>query len=156
MIDLTDIKRATWEQVKTKLPDILAAYGEDINEAEGRLKIRGKTGAEALKEQTAWPAYYGMRKAEINKLLKYLNMQVEACRSRMHRKYENYSRALADRTVEKYIDNEEEYLGYMELYLEVEEMRDKIVAVCEAFTGRGFSLRDLTALKIAQLQDDLT
>jgi hypothetical protein len=154
MIDLNSFK-GQWDKVKQSLPEVLASYEEDIDEAESRLSIKGKTGAQALKEQTAWPAYYGMRKAETNKLLKYMNAQVEASRSRLFRRYEQYSKQLSDRTTDKYIDNEPEYLSYLEVYLEVEEVRDKLAAICDAFTSRGFALKEWTSLKIAQLQEDL-
>jgi hypothetical protein len=153
MMDLTRAK-GTWEQLKVKLPDILSTYQADVDVAESRLALRGKTGAEALKEQTGYSAYYGMRKAEINKLLKYLDGQVSACRSRLYVGYNKSDRALGDREREKYINNEPEYLSYHELYLEVEELRDKFSAICDAWTARGFSIRDWTQLKIASQHDD--
>jgi hypothetical protein len=154
-MELSRVK-GTWDQVKIALPDVLNTYEVDIEKAEGYLTFKGKTGAQALKEQTAWQAYYLMRRTEVSKLLKYMDSQVESCRGRLHKKYaENYSRALGERVTDKYINNEPEYLSYLELYLEVEEIRDKLSAICDAFTSRGFSLRDWTVLKVAQLQDDL-
>ena len=118
MMDLTKTK-GTWEQLKAKLPDILNEYQKDIDIAESRLMLRGKTAGEAIKEQTGFPAYYGMRKAEVNKLLKYLDSQVSACRSRLYVGYNKSDRALGDREREKYINNEPEYLSYLELYLKL-------------------------------------
>ena len=156
VIDLSRLKNVPWSEVRLVLPDILVVYEAAIDQAEKHLSIRGKTGAEALKEQTAYPAYYGQMKAEINKLLKYIDAQTQACRGRLHKQYaENYSRALSERAADKYIDNEAEYLGFHEVYLEVEEIRDKLVAICDAFSLRGFTLRDWTQLKIAQMQDDV-
>lgn len=145
-----------WEQVKAALPDVLAAFQVDITEAEARLSMKGKSGTEAIQEQPGWVAYYGMRKAELSKVLKYIDSQVEACRSRLFKKYlENYSRALSERAIHTYVDSEAEYLGYLEVYLEVEEIRDSISEIHSAFVSRGFSLRDWTALKVVSMQNDV-
>jgi hypothetical protein len=132
-------------------------YEEDIKLAGERLSMRGKSGAETQKEQCAWPAYYGMKKAEINKLLSYIEMRVEAVRSDLYKTYNSVqaARVLPDRTIEKYIDGENAYLSIREMYLEVQELKDKMSAICDAFDRRGFALRDWTTLKVNQLQDDL-
>ena len=147
--------KGNWQQVKAALPAELSAYQQDITEAERRLTMKGKTGTEAIQEQPGWLAYYGTRKAEAGKLLKYLDARVEGCRSTLIRNYENYSRALSDRMVDKYVDNEPEYLSYLELYLEVKEIHESLDAIHNAFIARGFSLRDWTALKVVQMQNDV-
>jgi hypothetical protein len=154
MIDLSQFK-GNWQQVKTLLPTELARYQEDIAAAEERLTMKGKTGTEAIQEQPGWLAYYGTRKAEAGKLLKYLDARVMSCRSTLIRNYENYSRALSDNMVNKYIDNEPEYLSYLELYLEVKELHESLGEIHAAFVQRGFSLRDWTQLKIVQMQNDV-
>ena len=40
-----------------------------------------------------------------------------------------------------------------ELYIEVEEIKDKLSVICDAWDRRGFSLRDWTALKVAEMTD---
>ena len=154
MMDLSQFK-GNWQQVKEALPAELAVYEKDIGEAEARLTMKGKTGTEAIQEQPGWLAYYGTRKAEAGKLLKYLDARVMSCRSALYRNYENYSRALSDRMVDKYIDNDPEYLNYLELYLEVKEIHESLDAIHNAFVARGFSLRDWTALKVVQMQNDV-
>jgi hypothetical protein len=152
---LDRLRGVPFDQVKGALPDLLSTYDLDISNAEKYLLIRGKTGAQVLKEQTAWSAYYGMRKAEVSKLCKYMEAQVEACRGRLFKKYvENYSRTLSERTIDKYINNEAEYLSFYEALIEIEEIKDKMTAICDGFTSRGFSIRDWTQLKIVQSQDD--
>lgn len=65
------------------------------------------------------------------------------------------ARVLPDRTIEKYIDGEAAYLSIREVYLEVQELKDKYTAICDSFNQRGFALRDWTTLKVNQLHDDL-
>jgi hypothetical protein len=149
-----NVVKGKWEDIRNKLPDIILYYEADLAMAITRISVKGKTGAEAVKDQTAWPVQYGMKKAEIEKLLKYMWAQVEACRGRLYRKYnENYSKVLGERTIEKYIDNEDEYLQYYQIYLEIEELLKKYTAVCDAWDKRGFALRDWTQLKVVEMQE---
>jgi len=135
-----------------KLPDILAEYDEHLVNAQERLSIKGKMIEEALKEQAAWPIFYDEKRRELNTLVKYLDSKVNAVRGRLTRAYtENYSRELSDRLKDKYIDNEDEYLSMNEIYLEIYEIAEKYEAVVEAFKVRGFALRDITQLRIAQM-----
>lgn len=151
--DLT-LFRGGWSEMKARLPDIVLHYDTEAALAIDRLKIKGKTGAEALKDQTAWPIQYGVRKAELDKLVKFVELQIDSCRGRHYKKYtENYSRVLGDRAIEKYIDHEDEYIKLYEIYLELQELREKYIAICDAWDKRGFALRDWTQLRIAELQE---
>lgn len=144
--------RGGWEALKGNLPDILAGYEEDLTLAESRLAMKGKTLEACLKDQAAWPIVYSTMKAELDTISKYINVRVEYQRGMLYRQLtENHSRELSDRAKDKYIDNEDDYVKYQELYLEVKEMADKASAVVDAFTTRGFALRDITQLRINQL-----
>lgn len=155
-MDLSKIK-GDWEAAKKIIPILIAGYEDDIAAAEQRLSMRGKSGADTQKEQCAWPVYYGMKKAEINKLLSYIELRVEKVRSDLYKTYNSVqaARVLPDRTIEKYIDGEAAYLSIREVYLEVQELKDKYTAICDSFNQRGFALRDWTTLKVNQLHDDL-
>lgn len=153
MIYLTDF-RGDWSAIKAALPDLLLKYETELAAAPERLSMSGKTGPQALKEQCSWPVHYGMLKAEVSKLHKYLLARTDAVRGELTRRYvETYSRDIGERVRDKYIDNEESYLRMYELYLEVDEIKDKLSAVCDAFDRRGFALRDWTALKVSELTD---
>ena len=133
---------------------IFMRYEDEIDKVSERLSISGKSGAEAQKEQTAWPIYYGVRKAELGKLLKYMDARQEDIRSQLYRRLnEKHSRSLGERQIDKYINSEVEYLRFHELYLEVQELYDKYAAIMDAFDRRGFALRDWTALTVEKLQD---
>ena len=154
-MDLSKV-RGKWEDVRKALPTIFDSYEDELEQAPSRLSIAGKTGPEAQKEQCAWPAFYGMKKAEVSKLSKYLDARVHAVRGGLWKSYTmNNARALGERVVDKYINHEEDYLRIYELFLEVEELKEKFTAICDAFDRRGFALRDWTAIKIAQLEDEL-
>lgn len=138
------------------LPVLIAEYEDAFKEIEQNLTIKGKTLEAALKEQSTWPIYYDARRAELKTLLKYLDGQVSRVRGQLTKRYkENYSRDLGERQLNSYIDQEEEYLRIYELYLECEELYEKYAAAVEAFSKRGFALRDLTLARVNQIQDAL-
>ncbi len=153
MINLADF-RGDWESIRKILPALIAKYEDEIKEAPNRLSIRGKTGPEAQKEQCSWPIHYGLLKAEVNKLLRYLEARETQVRGERTKWYiESYPREHSERARDKLIDHEPVYVQMRELYLEVEELKEKLSAVCDAFDRRGFALRDWTALKVHEITD---
>lgn len=143
--------RGGFKQLSANLPGILAKHMDEIDLAPQRLSLKGKLLEEALKDQGAWPIHYAYQKSELDSLVKYIGMEVDRVRSEAFRRYESYSRQLSDRTTDKYIDSDPEFLQYQELYLEVKELYEKVSAVVDAFTTRGFALRDITAIRVNQL-----
>lgn len=136
-----------------KLPGLLVEYDEHLAAAQERLAVKGKIVEEALKEQAAWPVFYDEKRRELNTLVKYLDMRVNAVRGGLMRAYtENYSRELSDRMKDKYIDNEAEYQTVYQVYLEVHELAEKYEAVVDAFKTRSFALRDIVLLRVNQMQ----
>ncbi len=136
-----------------KLPALLIEYDEHLAAAPERLAVKGKIIEEALKEQAAWPAFYDEKRRELNTLVKYLDMRVNATRGGLMRAYtENYSRELSDRMKDKYIDNEADYQTVYQVYLEVYELAEKYEAVVDAFKTRSFALRDIVLLRVNQMQ----
>lgn len=136
------------------IPQLLDEYETAFDSIEANLTLKGKTLDHALKEQSTWPIYYEMRKSELRTIVKYMDDQVNKVRGQLTRKLvENYSRQLGERLLGTYVDAEPEYVKMRELYLEVEELYDKYSAAAEAFTKRGFALRDLTTARVHQIQD---
>lgn len=138
-----------------KLPAVLESYEDDLEKSRGIMAIEGKTFDQAYKEQCAWPIYYGRRRQEVKTLVKYMESQVAKTRGGLYRKFvENHNRDLGERTIEKYINNEQEYLRMNELLLEVEELYEVFGAIMDAFDKRGFALRDATTARAAEFYRD--
>lgn len=135
------------------LPNLVVQYEADLEQAAANLKISGKTLDIALREQGTWPGYYSQRRAELKAVMKHLDARVNAMRGTVARKYENYSIKLGERLLNTYIDSDPEFLRAHDLYLEIAELYDKYDAVCEAFTVRGYALRDLTTARSNSIQD---
>lgn len=136
------------------LPAILAVYNEDIDQAKARLELKGKTLGFANKEQIAWLVHYDQQRAEAKILVKHLQSQVDRVRGQCTVKYvENYSRELSERTRDKYIDKDDEFLTINELLLETEEVYEKLNSIVEAFKARGYALRNLVEVNVHQITD---
>jgi hypothetical protein len=138
----------------SNLPTLIVEFEEAFEGIEENLRLSGKALDKALNEQSTWPIFYAQRRAELKTIMKYLDAQVSAARGRLARRYvENYSRTLGERVMNSFIDSEDEYLKINELYLEIAELHDKFDDAVSAFDKRGFALRDLTAARIATIQN---
>lgn len=139
-----------------QLPDVLDYFEGELDGVEDVLAVKGKLLDHALKEQASCHYKYERLRVELKKVVKFMETLVDSTRGKLARKYvENYSRTLNERTMNAYIDNEDEFCQIKNTQLEVEELYEKYVAVSEAFTKRGFALRDITALRIHQMENSL-
>ena len=132
------------------LPELLEYYENELLAIPGILTMKGKTLEVCLKEQTGWPATYGQHLATLKTLQKYVDMKTATVRSSLTRQYtEMYNPKLSERQAEKYIDGEVAFLQAAELGLLVGEMVMKYQAVMDAFTTRGYALRNISETRIA-------
>jgi hypothetical protein len=134
------------------LPTLLDQYIDDLSSYADNLDMNGKTLEKSLREQATWSAYYGERASELKIILKYLEIQVKRVRGKLFVQYnENYSKALGERVIEKYIDRDDDFLDMNDLVLEVQEVLDKYLNVLEAFKTRGYALRNITEARVAEM-----
>lgn len=138
----------------SELPTLVETYETDLMEAAANVKITGKLLDLALREQGSWPLYYSQRRAELKTLVKYLDAKVSAVRGSLAKRYvENYNPKIGERVMNSYIDSEPEYLKMYRLYLEISDLYERYNEVCEAFTIRGFALRDITLARSNQIEN---
>jgi len=137
-----------------KLPVILAEYESVLEDAKKNIEIEGKRLEIANREQPVWMNYYFQKKIELNTLVKYIESQVQRVRGKLFRSYDStMQRDLSDRAKDKYIDNEDAYLEMFEIYLEVKETYDKYSALVDVMQQRGYSLNNITKIRVASLED---
>lgn len=137
------------------LPAIIEQYENDLSGYEKNLTLVGKILEKALQEQHTWTAYYNERAVEINTIVKKVESYVKSVRGKLVIQLnENHSRSLGERLIEKYIDQEPEYLNAYEILLEVEELYDKYKALLDSFNRRGFILRDIVQARIHTIHQD--
>lgn len=142
------------DKLLSTIPAFYQEYKSILEQAGQNLHIEGKTLEFANREQSSWISYYYQRKVEVEYIVKRLDTRVDATRGEIYRKYkERHSRELGEREINRYIDADPEYIKIKELYLMVWELWEKYKAVCDAFTQRGFSLRNITEARIAQMEN---
>lgn len=152
--DLGDKKSIELKERFKNLPKILAEYEAELNNAEQDLEIKGKTLERANRENPSLYSYYDQRRMELKTLVDYMDNQVQRSRGRLFKTFtENNNRELSDRAKDKYIDGEQAYLDMYEIYLEVKDLYQQYDSVVEAFKLRGYALKNITEIRIAQLEN---
>jgi hypothetical protein len=140
------------------IPEILTEYEDLIDEelVAERLRIKGKVLERVATQQASWQFYYGSRKAELYACVKWVEAKIASIRGKHWKNYtEHYSRELNDRTKDKYIDNEQEVMNQIQIYLTFKELHERYEAVCDAFKSQGFMIRHITELRIRSLEDSI-
>jgi uncharacterized protein with NRDE domain len=133
---------------------ILERYEKDLQDVEKHIVIEGKRLEKANLEQATWLAFYDQRRIELYTLVKHFESEIARVRGKLWVKFkETHSRELGSRDIEQYINKEVAYLSMNELYLEVNEVYKKYESVVEAFKNRGFALRNITSVRVSQLED---
>lgn len=135
------------------LPALLEVYEDNLSNANTQLEIKGKKLEIANSENSAWLHYYDQRRVELHTLVKFFEAEQERIRGSLFKSYkENYSRALGEREINRYIENEDAYIYVHSLLLEVEEMYELYQSVVNAFTTRNYALSNITKIRVAQLE----
>jgi len=136
------------------LSKILDVYQQELEQAEEQLKISGKRLEIANSENSAWLHYYDQRKVELHTLVKFLKSEEDKVKSTLFRSYkENYSRALGEREINRYIDGEDLYIFTHSVLIEIEEMFEMYQCVVNAFTTRNYTLSNITKIRVASLEN---
>lgn len=134
---------------------VFGKYAEIIIDYEQDLAIEGKQLELANREQPIRMAYYDERRIELKVYVEFFEMEILKVKSKLMKGMESYPRELSDRMKEKYIEGEEAYLNVYEKYLEVKELYGKFDSIVNAFTQRGFALRNITNARVASVHDSI-
>lgn len=141
-------------KTKLEIADVIIKYVQDLKDVESQLKIEGKSLEKANMEQAQCQFFYDERRSELYSLMKYLEDQVEKVRGNLWKNFtENHSCDLSQRDKDQYINREPKYLEERQIYLQVEELYKKYNAIVEAFSARGYALRNITNLRVSSLEN---
>lgn len=125
-----------------------------IDDAPDILRLQDKTIEKANVEQAYHQHFYEEKKAEAHTLLKYVEQKADERKSQLWRSYtENFDLDLSYKDKEQYIKSEEKYLEANEVFLIVQELYKKFEGISEAFKSRGFALRNVTNLRVNNLDN---
>jgi len=91
---------------------------------------------------------------EIEAILNYLNIELRRLRSSFFRSYlETYQRLLSSRDAERYVDGEADVVDYEKIINEFALMRNKWLGILKGLDSKGFSINNITRLRVAGMED---
>ena len=135
------------------LPDAIDWYQKQLEHAWVEAKIVG--GIErAAQELSGIMAYRFGQLQEVEAILKHLNIRYDKLRSDHYRKYlERYQRELTDRSIEKYIDGEDDVVTMATLINEVALVRNKYLALIKGLEQKSYNISNIIKLRIVGMED---
>ena len=135
------------------LPDAVDWFQKQLETAWVEAKIVG--GIErAAQELSGIMAYRFGQLQEVEAILKHLNIRYDKIRSDHYRKYlERYQRELTDRSIEKYIDGEDDVVTMATLINEVALVRNKYLALIKGLEQKSYNISNIIKLRIVGMED---
>lgn len=137
----------------SRIPDAMLFFEKEVESSKIETKIIGslEKNSQELSGQTAYR--YGQLQ-ELEAILKYLNIQYDKMRSVHYRKYlEHYNKVLTDRSIEKYIDGENDIVNMGILINEVSLMRNKFLATLKGLDVKQYQIGHIVKLRTAGLEN---
>lgn len=135
------------------LPDAIDWFQKQLETAWVETKIVGSIEKNS-QELSGIMAYRFGQLQELEAILKLLNIRYDKMRSDHYRKYlERYQRELSDRSIEKYIDGEEDVVTMSTLINEVALVRNKYLALIKGLDVKQFQISNIVRLRIQGMED---
>lgn len=137
----------------SKLPDAIDWFQRQLETAWVETKIVGSVEKNS-QELSGIMAYRFGQLQEIEAILKLVNIRYDKIRSDYYRKYlERYQRDLTDRSIEKYIDGEDDVVSMLILINEVALVRNKYLALIKGLDVKQFQISNIVRLRIQGMED---
>jgi len=135
------------------LPDFIAHYNNELDEAKSEVKIYGNV-EKSLSNLPGVTEHRFNQLQEIEAVLNYLNIELRRIRRKWFKKYlEGYARALTSRDAEKYVDGEDEVVDFETLINEVALLRNKWLGIMKGLEAKQWQLGHITRLRTAGMED---
>ena len=136
-----------------RLPDMVEHFSAEASAAHAETRITGSLEKNA-QDLPGRIAYRFDQLQEIEAVLKHLNVKYDQMRSSHYKRYlERYNRELSDRSIEKYIDGEQDIVDMSMLINEVALVRNKYLAIIKGLEAKSYSLNNIVKLRAAGLDD---
>jgi len=128
---------------------------EEYDLARQSLTFKGKTLAQANNDQAEWPIYVDERLSELKTICKRLETVVDMVRGNIVRQLKGGSGLDLGRDLTRYVDRDDKFLDAQERFLMFDELREKYAALSEAWTTRGYALKNRVDMLVHQVKDNL-
>jgi hypothetical protein len=136
-----------------QLPDAIDYYQKQLDSSWVEAKIVGSI-ERAAQELSGLVAYRFGQLQELEAILKHLNIRYDKLRSDHYRRYlERYQRELTDRSIEKYIDGEDDVVTMATLVNEVALVRNKYLALIKGLEQKSYNISNIIKLRIVGMED---
>ena len=137
----------------SEIPGAMAYSENEISDAKDETKIIGSLEKNSQELSGITSHRFGQLQ-ELEAILKYLNIKYDKMRSDHYRKYlERYQRELTDRSIEKYIDGEEDIVNMSILINEVSLTRNKYLALMKGLEIKNWQISNITRLRVVGMED---
>ena len=111
------------------------------------VKLENKSAKEVNVEQPTGIIKYGYCAVQAKTLIDFVEIKLKQRKTFLHKKLiENSNHSFTDREREKLFDDDEAYLDMQILLLEVKERYGLFSNILNAYTARGFALRNINEL----------
>lgn len=136
-----------------EIPAAVSFYDKELENARTETKIIGNLEKNA-QELSGMTSYRFGQLQEIEAIIEHLTILYKKMRSSHYRRYlERYNRDLSDRSIEKYIDGEEDIVGMATLINEVSLIRNKYLALMKGLEIKHFQIGNITKLRVVGMED---
>lgn len=136
-----------------EIPNAIDYFNHELESAQDEVKLKGNI-ERAAQDLSGIMAYRFGQLQEIEAILKHLNINYDKMRSDHYRKYlERYNRDLSDRSIEKYIDGEDDIVGMATIINEVSLVRNRYLALIKGLDIKQFQISNIVKLRIVGMED---
>lgn len=136
-----------------EIPSAIEFYEVELKQALLETKIVGNLERSA-QDLSGITSYRFSQLQELEAILKFLNIQYDKMRSNHYRKYlEHYQRALSDRSIEKYIDGENDIVSMSNIINDISLIRNKYLAIMKGLDVKNWQISNITRLRVVGMED---
>lgn len=139
-----------------QIPKRLEIYEELLKAAESLFELEGKLLVDACKAHLSNLALYDTMYQECRTIELFLESKREEIEATLYKQYvETSQRQLSAKDLTMYIRGDPQVIEVIQVLLEVSHVKRQLEAVVEAFKTMGWSLSNITKLKVAQIEDTI-
>ena len=143
------------KQDLSALPDMIDFYTAEAEKAHWETRIQGSLEKNAQDLPGQVSHRFGQLQ-ELEAVLKHVNTRYDKLRSDHYRRYlERYNRELSDRSIEKYIDGENDVVSMLDLVNEVALMRNRYLGIMKALDAKNYQMGHIVRLRVAGMNDQM-
>ncbi len=142
------------EERLEEIVPLLPKYEEKIKAAEPIFKLEGRRLEEIMRTLPHYQATYDQSYQELKALEEWVNNIKEKKIGKLWKKYnEGYSRALAAKDIQAYINSEKDIVELNQIIIEITLLKNMSFSIVDALKQLGWQMGSITKLRIAEMQE---